>query len=377
MFNFLTNKNRRWLYQPIAQQKSEDNTDYESATKPSQRQERGRRRLSARSLFLVGVLATAGFVCVFAWLEWPLKVSGTCRDPSKRKEWRTLSPSKKKAYIDAVQCLMHKESDFEPGSYRYDDFAGHHTAAGTITHYAAAFLPWHRYFIHIFEKALVEECGFEGNLPYWDWSLDSPDFAASLLWDPITGFGGNGNTESDPESSNSCCVIDGPFANTTRYWHSKENGHGFDVNPSPRCFSRAFVTGEKKEEYQDRVNATALDHVLSQPTYGEFLDQLESRAHNSIPQWIMGDFILMTAPNDPVFYLHHAQVDRLWWMWQHQGDGSNMYEYEGTGENTRVYTNITHTQSSLDDFISIGQLADDVRAKDLMSTQSDMLCYIY
>jgi len=137
------------------------------------------------------------------------------------------------------------------------------------------------------------------------------------------------------------------------------------------------VTGEKKEEYQDRVNATALDHVLSQPTYGEFLDQLESRAHNSIPQWIMGDFILMTAPNDPVFYLHHAQVDRLWWMWQHQGDGSNMYEYEGTGENTRVYTNITHTQSSLDDFISIGQLADDVRAKDLMSTQSDMLCYIY
>jgi len=183
MFNFLTNKNRRWLYQPIAQQKSEDNTDYESATKPNQRcgnpsnarsprdnncisrQERGRRRLSARSLFLVGVLATAGFVCVFAWLEWPLKVSGTCRDPSKRKEWRTLSPSKKKAYIDAVQCLMHKESDFEPGSYRYDDFAGHHTAAGTITHYAAAFLPWHRYFIHTFEKALVEECGFEGNLP--------------------------------------------------------------------------------------------------------------------------------------------------------------------------------------------------------------------
>jgi hypothetical protein len=30
----------------------------------------------------------------------------------------------------------------------------------------------------------------------------------------------------------------------------------------------------------------------------------------------------MTSPNDPVFFLHHCNIDRLWWMWQkaHAGD---------------------------------------------------------
>lgn len=23
-----------------------------------------------------------------------------------------------------------------------------------------------------------------------------------------------------------------------------------------------------------------------------------------------------TSPNDPVFFLHHCNVDRLWWQWQ-------------------------------------------------------------
>ncbi len=35
-----------------------------------------------------------------------------------------------------------------------------------------------------------------------------------------------------------------------------------------------------------------------------------------------------TSPNDPVFFLHHANVDRLWYMWQRkyfQNDISNSY----------------------------------------------------
>lgn len=23
-----------------------------------------------------------------------------------------------------------------------------------------------------------------------------------------------------------------------------------------------------------------------------------------------------TSPGDPLFYLHHAQIDRVWWLWQ-------------------------------------------------------------
>lgn len=33
-----------------------------------------------------------------------------CVDPAVRHEWRSLSNKEKKAYIDAVQCLMKKPS---------------------------------------------------------------------------------------------------------------------------------------------------------------------------------------------------------------------------------------------------------------------------
>lgn len=59
---------------------------------------------------------------------------------------------------------MRKDSAFERGSSRFDDFAYTHTKEGTVTHYAAGFLPWHRYFIHAYEKALQTECGYRGVL---------------------------------------------------------------------------------------------------------------------------------------------------------------------------------------------------------------------
>ena len=33
-------------------------------------------------------------------------------------------------------------------------------------HDTAAFLPWHRYFIHVYENALREECAYSGHLTY-------------------------------------------------------------------------------------------------------------------------------------------------------------------------------------------------------------------
>ena len=41
--------------------------------------------------------------------------------------------------------------------------------------------------------------------------------------------------------------------------------------------------------------------------------------HNRVHVWIGGDMGASTSPNDPVFYLNHANVDRLWeaWMVKH------------------------------------------------------------
>ncbi|MFJ8719354.1 tyrosinase family protein [Streptomyces violaceus] len=37
--------------------------------------------------------------------------------------------------------------------------------------------------------------------------------------------------------------------------------------------------------------------------------------HNQVHRWIGGDMAPASSPNDPVFFLHHANVDRLWESW--------------------------------------------------------------
>jgi tyrosinase len=129
------------------------------------------------------------------------------------------------------------------------------------------------------------------NHRYWDWTLDASDLAVSPVWDATNGFGGNGDPTLDD------CVTDGPFVNLTRHWQSKSNGNGYDILRSPHCLQRRFRTGEKKVSSQDRVRDAVIAEILSQRTYEEFFKKLEVRIHNAIPQFIMGDFHLMTAPN--------------------------------------------------------------------------------
>lgn len=102
-----------------------------------------------------------------------------CKSPAIRREWRSLSMKEKHRYLEAVQCLAHTPSKFTPNMTLYDDFPHVHDTTGAfckcrssrvkssvltkyIAHDAAPFLPWHRYFIHLYELALRESCGYEG-----------------------------------------------------------------------------------------------------------------------------------------------------------------------------------------------------------------------
>ena len=42
----------------------------------------------------------------------------------------------------------------------------------------------------------------------------------------------------------------------------------------------------------------------------------ESGLHNRIHQWVSGSMRPGTSPNDPVFFLHHCNVDRIWALWE-------------------------------------------------------------
>src|SRR5437899_2739980 len=38
---------------------------------------------------------------------------------------------------------------------------------------------------------------------------------------------------------------------------------------------------------------------------------------------------LKLSPGDPIFYLHHAWLDRLWWLWQTQHPETRLTEVGG------------------------------------------------
>ncbi|KAJ8061781.1 hypothetical protein OCU04_009577 [Sclerotinia nivalis] len=58
-----------------------------------------------------------------------------------------------------------------------------------------------------------------------------------------------------------------------------------------------------------------VEETLSKPDYTSFSSSLEDSAHITSSIGRKGDFGTFTAPYNPIFFLHHAQIDRLWWLW--------------------------------------------------------------
>jgi hypothetical protein len=48
--------------------------------------------------------------------------------------------------------------------------------------------------------------------------------------------------------------------------------------------------------------------------------------HNLVHRYCGGNMLRMTSPNDPIFFLHHASIDRMWSIWQKKvAAGTSLY----------------------------------------------------
>ncbi|OAV90762.1 hypothetical protein PTTG_10000 [Puccinia triticina 1-1 BBBD Race 1] len=150
--------------------------------------------------------------------------TSTCKSIEVRQEWRTLSHDQQAAYIKSVKCLARLPSKLLGHSYRRcDDFEYVHAILRKKLHNRPLFLPWHRYFTFSYERILQEECGLQGTLPYWDWTLDYKNITQSPVWssDVEVGFGSNGSffgPGSDPDGLDAGVVTDGAFARFPIYY---------------------------------------------------------------------------------------------------------------------------------------------------------------
>lgn len=88
--------------------------------------------------------------------------------------------------------------------------------------------------------------------------------------------------------------------------------------------------------------------------------------------WMLHLFLALTdCLADPLFYLHHTQLDRLWWHWQQRDPEKRTDTYGGHAHRHSI------EMASLTDEIKMGALAPPVRVQEVMGTENDLLCYTY
>lgn len=81
------------------------------------------------------------------------------------------------------------------------------------------------------------------------------------------------------------------------------------------------------------------------------------------------------SPGDPAFWVHHGQIDRLYWIWQNL-DFKNRQNVAGTNF---FFELAPSPNTTVDDLINLAPLTTSTpKIKDLMNTVGGTpLCYVY
>jgi tyrosinase len=300
-----------------------------------------------------------------------------------------------------VKCLQTKPSLLPPGLVpgalsRYDDFVATHINQTLGIHLDGVFLSWHRQFIWLFEKALQDECGYQGTLPYWNWALWCTSLATSPLFDgSATSLSGNGIydptqgpyvvgvNETLPHGTGGGCVTNGPFANMTANMGPFDFSIVFSgaLPPNwqaytPHCFSR-----DLNDYISTRYgNQTAVNYLMSQPTIADFQNTMSGAdinlgvhggGHFSLGQTLLDFF---ASPTDPAFYLHHGMIDRVWTLWQAQDPLGRTFSYDGT---STIFNGNSTPEVNVATQVNWGYLGSSKILGELASVVLGNYCYQY
>jgi tyrosinase len=273
-----------------------------------------------------------------------------------RKNQFSLSPTERKRYVNAI-LQMKKTHVYDWYVQTHIDSMGHPKSGGMNmwAHLRPAFLPWHRQFILDFENDLRDaDAALTGKpsdlaLPYWDWTIDRskiPYLVFGWVW--MDSFmGPNGSPALDD------MVDSGPFSPGQGWFPKYDAGPNYNQEDSgpnylQRTLGQAVDSLPAPEQWAGAMDVKAYDAPLWDSNVGvipqpnprsvrfagapSFRNVLEGwvpyydtatapavypALHNQVHMWVGGSMSdALSSPNDPVFFLHHCNVDRLWTLWQ-------------------------------------------------------------
>jgi hypothetical protein len=187
-----------------------------------------------------------------------------------RKNQKSLSAQEWQDFIAAIN-EMHALTGPRPG---YQEFVNVHVAAmdpanmDWEVHTMGAnmpgtnFLAWHRKLLSLFEERL-RQSNPGVTVPYWDW----------------------------------------------------RNDRGIPAPLTDKALLKAWGV-IRRWKPQNLPSQSSIDGVFDETTFPGFQFRLESGPHNAVHRAVGGNMAQSNSPSDPVFYLHHANIDRIWAEWQ-------------------------------------------------------------
>jgi tyrosinase len=180
----------------------------------------------------------------------------------------------------------------------------HHTAD-------LAFLPWHRQYLLAFE-GLLRTYEPQVTLPYWDWTADPAPTSDGLPAALRPTMAGGQNT--NPLASGPLDLLRTWLASFPAGGVPQEVVNFIGTGPTRRDPGDPdLIHAPQPEGYQLRGLVSA---ALQETTIELFTDLIE-QPHDNLHGYIGGHMAAPeTAAFDPVFWLHHANVDRQWALWQ-------------------------------------------------------------
>jgi tyrosinase len=298
--------------------------------------------------------------------------AGVAAKPRVRQDVAELTRAERNEFVAGLKKLKRVRSPYDRSLSWYDQLVDWHVYLSRcnpldpladelmVGHAGPIFLPWHRHHLWLLERALRSVTGKRIAVPYWDWT--NPASTKAVFSRRF--MGGDGNPEQD------YAVTTGPFRKGR--WHLNVKNEGVVSGPSSTSYiTRRFGTMPGAPDLPSSAEvAAALDAPLydippfddsSDPRqsfrnalegYGErpltttgcspdgFMGTVpfgDARLHNQAHGWAggmlppsakgarFGTLVANPAsPNDPVFFLIHANVDRLWAEWQ-EVHGANTY----------------------------------------------------
>ena len=186
--------------------------------------------------------------------------------PRIRLEWQQFKTTAQYTqFLDAVKRMRANTTASSPASWTY--WVNAHV--NYCPHGTAYFLAWHRGYLYYFEQELRKMYP-DLTLPYWDY-YRYPRMPAEFT-DSATG---------------------NPL-------YMARTGTNVYTSLTLAPFSSKVVNFQRG-------------------TSNAFETSFESKPHNPVHNLIGGEMAKMTSPNDPIFFLHHCNIDRLWYAWVRAG----------------------------------------------------------